>query len=333
MLARLPLAVLLVAAPCLSGCATSGPTAFTQAGRVGPDDGSDSCHAQAVALDNTGNFFGQDILTGAAVGAAAGGILGAIAGGNLQSTLIGAAAGGAVGAAGGYWAALQQQNQSEAQLDATVQSNLTTENAQIDQTQLAFNNDMDCRFGQAASIRAQYAAGTLTLAQAQTQMANVKALAQRDLALAQTIDGQIQSRGAQFDTAVTNLSSGTSPVAAAAPVATPAAMRAATPLLLRPDPAAPVIGQLTDRQPVTLTSTSNGYALVQADDGTRGFAPITDVGQPNSARPVAVRQASLTATGTPVQQLDGSNAARRDAFDQSVAVSQSAVSNGFQLSS
>jgi len=191
---------------------------------------------------------------------------------------------------------------------------------------------MDCRFGQAASIRAQYAAGTLTLAQAQARMANVKALAQRDLALAQTIDGQIQSRGAQFDTAVTNLSNGTPAPAATAPVATPAAMRAATPLLLRPDPAAPVIGQLTYRQPVTLTATSNGYALVQADDGTRGFAPITDVGQPNSARPVQVQQASLT-TGTPVQQLDGSNAARRDAFDQSVAVSQSAVSNGFQLSS
>jgi hypothetical protein len=335
MLARLPLAALLVLLPCLSGCATSGPTAFTQAGRVGPDDGSDSCHAQAVALDNTGNFFGQDILTGAAVGAAAGGILGAITGGNLQSALIGAAAGGAVGAAGGYWAALQQQTQSEAQLDATVQSTLTTENARIDQTQLAFNNDMDCRFGQAASIRAQYANGALTLAQAQAEMANVKALAQRDLALAQTIDGQIQSRGAQFDTAVTNLSNGSPAVAATAtaPVATPAAMRAATPLLLRPDPAAPVIGQLTDRQPVTLTGASNGYALVQADDGTRGFAPITDVGEPNSARPVEVRQASLTTTGTPVQQLDGSNAARRDAFDQSVAVSQSAVSNGFQLSS
>lgn len=317
----------------LTGCAT-GVNSFTQAGRVGADDSSDSCHAQSVALDNTGNFFGQDILTGGAIGAATGGLIGGLVSGNWQGALIGAAAGGAAGAAGGYWEALQKQSQDEASLNATVTSNLTQENTQIDATQLAFNNDMDCRFGQAQAIRAQYAAGQITQAQAQTQMDQVKQLAQRDLALAQTINGQIQSRGAQFDTAVGNLSNGT-PAPAAPQVAEsqPASIRDNTPVYLRPDSAAPVVGQLTKQQPVTVTGSSNGYALVQADDGTRGFAPLTDIGKPGSKKPLNVQPASFnTGGGSPVQQLAGSNAARRDSFAQSVSVSQSAVASGFQLS-
>ncbi len=314
----------------LTGCAT-GVNSFTQTGRVGADDGSDSCHAQAVALDNTGNFFGQDILTGAAIGAAGGGIIGGITSGNWQGALIGAGVGAAAGAATGYWAALQQQDKSEAAMDATVTSNLTTENDQIDQTQLAFNNDMDCRFQQAQTIRAQYAAGTLTLAAAQAQMSQVQQLAQRDLALAQTINSQIQSRGAQFDTAVGNLSGAPPPADQTAAISKPAAIREDTSVYLRPDPSAPVVGQLTKHQSVTVTGSSNGYALVQTDSGTRGFTPLSDVTQPNSHKPVYVHTASLETGGTPVQQLDGSNAARRDSFAQSVSVSQSAVANGFQL--
>jgi len=328
----------------LSGCAPGGPgdiggtgvASFTQAGRIGPNDGSDSCYAQAQALDNTGNFFGADILTGAAAGAAGGALLGGLIGGNLKSALIGAAAGGVAGAAGGYWAALQAQGQNDQQIEATVTDNLTTENQQIDATQVAFNNDMDCRFGQAQAIRSQYAAGTITLDQAQAQMAQVKQWAQRDLALAQEINTNIQSRGAQFDTAVTNLNNGAPP-----PVAPPqaldeaAAMRRDTPLYLRPDPNAPVVGQTTRHQQVTLTGTSGDYALVQTDDGTQGFAPLVDVGKPGSTRAIHVVPQAVTTSpdATPVQQLDGSNAASRDAFAQNVSVSQTAVANGFQLSS
>jgi hypothetical protein len=163
-------------------------------------------------------------------------------------------------------------------------------------------------------------------------MSQVQSLAQRDLALAQTINSQIQSRGAQFDTAVGNLDNTPPPQNdLAAQQSRPAAIRQDTALLLRPDPSAPVIGQLSRRQPVTLNGASNGYALVQTDSGLRGFAPISAVGQRYTARPVYVPPAAPPA-GTPVQQLDGSNAARRDAFAQSVSVSQSAVANGFQLS-
>jgi hypothetical protein len=360
---RAPLAVVLVVVPMLSGCAAGGPQAFTQSGRVGPDDGSDACHAQAVALDETGDFFG--------LGAVGGAILGGIAGGNLKSALIGAAAGGAVGAAGGYWQALQQQNQNTEQLESTVEGNLSAENAQINKTQIAFNNDMDCRFEQAAQIKAAYKAGTITEDQAAAELSAQKTLAQRDLQLAQTINGQIQSRGAQFDTAADNLDGQTAPGPSVSALSKPAVMRHDEPLLLRPDADAPEVGSVARHEDVTVTGVSGDYALVQTADGTSGYAPLAYVREAHTYRAIVVPPSeqipppepeeaaassgdanaayvppsagSAPATGagsaaptpppstTAVQQLDGSNAASRDSFAQNVAVSQSAVSNGFQL--
>jgi hypothetical protein len=175
-------------------------------------------------------------------------------------------------------------------------------------------------------------------------MAQVQSWAQRDLALAQKINSQIQSRGAQFDYAVTNLDNGApapgSSQQASNDISKPAAIRTAAPLLLRADPSAPVIGQLASQQPVTVTGASNGYALVSTTDGTQGFTPLQDVGEPGTNRSISVPPPEQTASlssdtgssGATVDQLDGSNAARRDSFAQNVAVSQSAVSNGFQLS-
>jgi hypothetical protein len=335
------MAAVLVMLPALSGCAApgGGGQGFTQASRVGPDDGSDSCHAQAVALDNTGSFFGQDILQGAALGAAGGAILGGLVSGNLKGALIGAAAGGAVGAAGGYWAALQQQGETDAQLQATVTENLTRENAQINATQIAFDHDMDCRFGQAAAIRAAYKTGAITQDQAAAQMAAVKTLATRDLQLAQTIDGQIQSRGQQFDTAAENLGGGTGPAApnGVAQLSISSVARRDTDLLLRPDAASPPVGQVKRRAALTITAQTGDYALVQTADGATGYLPLSALRQPSTAKPVTIAPGEAmpapAVSPSSVQQLDGSNAASRDAFAQNVAVSRSAVSTGFQLAS
>src|SRR6476646_10182059 len=73
----------------LCGCA---PGAFTtQSQRIGPDDGTDSCRPQLVALDSTGNFFGADILKGAAIGAGTGALAGGLIGGLATGSWRGAA--------------------------------------------------------------------------------------------------------------------------------------------------------------------------------------------------------------------------------------------------
>ncbi|HYZ62882.1 MAG TPA: YMGG-like glycine zipper-containing protein, partial [Acetobacteraceae bacterium] len=140
----------------LAGCVS------TRAQRIGLDDGQDACRPQLVALDSTGNFFAEDILKGAAVGALGGAALGGIIGGDWRGALVGAAAGAATGAATGYLYALQQRSRDQAQLNATLASDLARENSELERTQLAFNQLMDCRFFQAQRVRDASRAGQLS---------------------------------------------------------------------------------------------------------------------------------------------------------------------------
>jgi hypothetical protein len=324
----------LAVAGLLSGCASGAFS--TQSARIGTDDGTDSCRQQLVALDSTGDYFGADILKGAVIGAAGGGLIGGLASGDIRGALIGAAAGAAVGGAAGYWSSLQQQQHDQAGLRTQVTSDLTQENAQIDKTQIAFDQLMDCRFNQAASIRADLAAGRIDRPTAVAAMARVKDRVQRDLQVAQTINGQIQGRAQQFDVAANNLSPGTQAMVEGMNnvPSRPAVARAPTAVKLRPDPSAPDIAQLQPRERVTVHGGRAGYALVETDSGVRGFAPTSELLQPGKRRPTPVsvpQQPVATANSGDVRTLAGSNAARRDAFAQSVSVSQQAASTGFEL--
>ncbi len=136
----------------------------TQSQRIGPDDGTDSCRPQLVALDSTGNFFGADILQGAAVGAGAGALAGGLIGGLATGNWRGAAFGAARRRyhrrrhwrQHAYWNALQQQQMDQASLYSHVSLDLEHENTQIDKTQLAFDALVDCRYRQAQAINADY---------------------------------------------------------------------------------------------------------------------------------------------------------------------------------
>ena len=90
---RRPLAGL-TAVVMLAGCST-------QMGRIGADDGRDACRAYVVQLDSTGDFYGEDIVRGAAIGAGtgaiAGGLLAAATGRRGTDILAGAAIGALAG--------------------------------------------------------------------------------------------------------------------------------------------------------------------------------------------------------------------------------------------
>lgn len=323
-------AILLAVSGCSNGF-SSIPVPFVQTDPVGPNNGTDSCWNDAEALYKTGNFFGPSIVSGAVAGAAVGGAAGLFTGGNFKAVAVDALIGAGIGAAGGYWAALQAQHENDEQLEATVSNDLTTENSQIDATQIAFNQDMDCRFQQAQSIKDAYVTGQITHDQAAAQMAQVQSWAQRDVGIGQKISDGIQSRSKQFDTAATNLDA--PPPPPPEPIDKPAVARREVALLLRPDPAAPELAQLTRREPVTITGSDEGYAVVQTDDGLTGYVPLYDLSPPGSYHRIYIHHAEPSG-GSQVQQLAGSNAARGDAYAQSVSVSQSAVAgSGFQLAS
>ncbi|GGC29802.1 hypothetical protein GCM10011504_05020 [Siccirubricoccus deserti] len=315
----------------LAGCVT------TRSDRIGADDGSDSCRQQVVALDSTGNFFAEDILRGAAFGAAGGAALGGIIGGNWRSALIGAAAGAATGAAGGYLAALQQRSADQSGIQASLVSDLSRENAELDRTQLAFNQLMDCRFQQAREVREAYRQGRLPRGTAEAEMTALRARTQRDIALARSIDQRIGTRGAEFETAIESVAPGTKASYEARRNATAvnALARAPVALKLRPEAGAPEIGRLAARQPVRIRPIAPGYALVQTQDGERlGYAEQSafnsaggrGVALPRQAEPRA--QAAGPAVNSDTRTLAASNIARREGFSESVANAEMAASGG-----
>jgi hypothetical protein len=314
----------------LTGCVT------TRSDRIGADDGSDSCRQQVVALDSTGNFFAEDMLRGAAFGAVGGAALGGIIGGNWRSALIGAAAGAATGAAGGYLAALQQRNADQSGIRTSLVSDLSRENAELDRTQLAFNQLMDCRFQQAREVREAHRQGRLPRGTAEAELANLRARTQRDIALARSIDQRIGTRGAEFDTAIESVAPGTKASYEARREVTPvsAQARSTVALKLRPEAGAPEIGQLAARQPVRIRPITRGFALVQTQDGQRlGYAEQSAFNTAGRGRALPRQadprgQAAGPAVNSDARTLAASNIARREGFSESVATAEQAAAGG-----
>ena len=323
----------------LCSCA---PAAFTtQTQRIGPDDGTDSCRPQLVALDSTGNFFGAQILQGAAVGAGLGALGGALIGGlatgGWRGAAIGALAGGitggVIGGTNAYWNALQQQQMDQASLYLHVSQDLTRENEQIDKTQLAFDQLEDCRFRQAAAINSDYATHRIDRATAEAAMAGVRQHVAKDIALARLINQQIQDRGQQFAVATSNIDPNAAAAISAAsqPQSQQVVVRSVTPVMMQPSPMAPAIGQLQPQEQVTVSPGRNGYALVQTASGQQGYVSASSLQGASGGRSISVSGTTQPGIAGDVRTLAGSNAARRDDFAQSVSVMEKAQTTGFEL--
>jgi hypothetical protein len=324
-------ACLAVAGVMLAGCVS------TRQARIGADDGTDPCRAQLVALDSTGNFFAEDMVRGAAIGAVGGGLIGGLASGRWEGALTGAAIGAVVGGAGGYIAAQQRQTQDQRVLYRNVRSDIERENLEIDRSQVAFNQLLDCRYLSAQRVRTAHRQGRLDAATARAQLADVQRRMRNDVALAQMISERIRTRGAEFDTALDTLSPGARQAAVGARVSQPVPARplaGSIDLKLRPDPRAPSVGALTSRDMVQVRPATAGFVLVEGPSGLRGYAPATQF----SASGVDLRQASASPppanAGEEPRRLAAANIARRDNFQQSVEHAQQlSAGPGFELAS
>lgn len=198
---------------CLIATATSLmlPGCSTQGQRIGADDGSDVCRRELVGLDSTGDYFAEDIVKGALIGAVGGAAIGALVGGKPKDALIGAFAGATAGAASGYLKARQDQSRDQASLYLSVSNDIRRENASIDKTQLAFNQLLDCRQRSADRIKADLRAGRLARGVAEAQMADVRQRRQNDLAVARTISQRIQDRSSNFEIAANQVAPASAP--------------------------------------------------------------------------------------------------------------------------
>ena len=189
----------------LTGCVT------TQSSRIGADDGSDACRAYVVALDSTGNYFAEDMIKGAAIGALGGALIGGLTSGSWKGAAIGAASGAALGALGGYWQS--KVDQDKAQAVPSFISDMQKDEAQIDKTQAAFKQLTACRRNEAKKIRDQYAAKSISRDEAQNRLRQLATLARKDVDILNNITGNADKRLTEYQYAANQIDSNVPPPA------------------------------------------------------------------------------------------------------------------------
>jgi hypothetical protein len=330
--ARALIAVLLLA----SACAPAGaPPPATPDATADPND---ACAAQQQNFANARSLFAASVITGAAVGAAAGsavririGGVGLVPGSSLA--LGGLAAGALAGAAAGsYFDQRRREAADDAALMAAVAGDITRENDNLDLARNAAEFLLVCRLRRARDIREAAREGTLPAAQAQAQLATLRAQASRDLALAREVEARIAARDTELAPAIDALAPGAraegaaeSP-AAAAPV--PATAPIALPLRARPEATAVTIATVPAGGSVLLRPAREpDFVAVETPAGQRlGYVPAASF----PATPVA-RAAAPPPPGAPLRVLAASNVVRRDNFRETVGdLSRAAAGQGFE---
>ncbi|MEO3472196.1 hypothetical protein AAFN86_10040 [Roseomonas sp. CAU 1739] len=212
---------------------------------------------------------------------------------------------------------------------AGLDSTLRQENADLDALQIAFDALLYCRWIEARTIRAEFAANRVPRQAAETRMAALRARLQRDLARAQSVLDALEARTRQRDVALEAAAPGSREAARRARAetgATRSVVAAATVTLrLRPEAGAPEIGRVAAGQAVSVRPAQSGFALVEGQGGLRGYAPTGAFQIAERAAPSAAGPASG------IRQLVATNIARRDNFAESLGLAREAAVSGFEL--
>ena len=125
-------------------------------------------------LRQQADTFNQTVLEGCAAGAAAGTAGGALAGGDWKSALIGAVIGTAIGCgAGAYIANIQEQNTLDEQEMDKVITDVRADNQRLTGLVNSAQEVIAADKAKIDKIDRQLAAGQISMAQAQTEMASV----------------------------------------------------------------------------------------------------------------------------------------------------------------
>jgi len=199
---KFSIVLLTATALALPGCVT------TRDQRIGANDGSDRCYAYRLALDSTGNYFAEDMIQGAAIGAIGGALIGGLATGSARGAIVGGLSGLAVGALGGYWNSKLQQGRDQA-ITGTL-SDLRAESTNLQKTQEALNQLVNCRRGEIATVKADLKAKRITREEAESRMSAIRVNLAKDYEIASSIDKNITKRNDEYLFAVDQVQPGSS---------------------------------------------------------------------------------------------------------------------------
>jgi hypothetical protein len=326
------LAVLMMLGACAGPPAGPGPATADPA-----PDPSDACARQQQNLAAARGLFAASVVTGAAVGAAAGSAVRIRVGGfgvgpGSVAVLGGLAAGALAGAAvGSYLEQRRREAADEATLAAAVARDVERENENLDLARNAAEFLLDCRLLRARDIREAAQAGTLPPAEAQAQLAALRAQAARDLALAQEVEARIAARDAELAQGMEALAPGARAEGAAeSPAAAPplaASAPTALPLRARPEATAVTVATVPAGGAVLLRPAREpDFLAVETPGGQRlGYVPAASFPAAPAAR------ATPPAAGAPLRVLAASNVVRRDNFRETVGdLSRAAAGQGFE---
>jgi len=185
----------------LSGCVSTA----TRDARIGADNGSDACYAQRKALDDTRSFLAEDILAGALAGVATGLVVGVLTGNtSYAAQAIGGAVVGAV--AGGFFSELVKRQGQDKAVDSALGS-VKKENDNLQRTQLAMDNLLNCRRDEIKAVKADFKAKRINKTEGEARMVAIRARMDRDYEIAAEINGKVTKRGVEFNTALKDVSS------------------------------------------------------------------------------------------------------------------------------
>jgi hypothetical protein len=315
------LCLLLTVLMLLPSCAGMSPR---HAGFV--DEAADPCRAQRVVLAETDNYFAESIATGAVTGALMGVAAAALSGRRSAGSLVGSAMlGGVAGGTAGYWLRVREQAKNDQALYASMLKDLRAENTQIDRTQLAFDQLVQCRRQEADRVRADFVAGRIDESTARTRMAAVRQRYDQDLEKARAISQKVGERSTNFQFA--NEQVNPQPVLAVRDGA------------LRSEPAvtAPEIGRIAAGTIYSASRTNDTWSKVILPNGLQGFVETSALSAPPKPGAPAVVPAptQTVATTTPdrqeIAETTSTNLAKRDRLAESVQVA-SRDTSAFELS-
>jgi SH3-like domain-containing protein/outer membrane lipoprotein SlyB len=350
---RVPVALavsLSLVASGLQGCAGTG----LPGSKSISVDNSDVCRAERAQLRSVEDFFSRAIVQGAAAGALTGATAGGLLGGDIEGALAGAAAGAVVGGITGYWLARQQASSDTSTLVQNVYGDLSTENQQIDRTTASFRAVRDCRFNEAKTIKADFAAGKITRDDATQRLATVKSRFNEELSYADSLGAKIGQRGGEFDyasnevmkldpNAQQTLAQRRAAEAAAAPA--PVFLVAKSAVKVRSSPAskADQVASLAKGDAVLVVGDEAGWTQVKLDDGTQGYVQKKQLETSAAAKARAAKAAEAArlarAANKPppprdaagVAELTETNQLKRKALGDEVGQAKAVASSAFDL--
>jgi hypothetical protein len=282
----------------------------------------DSCHAQRQDLESYGNYFAQNMVVGAAAGAAAATLIGVATHQSVSTTVAMVVGAATIGAAGGYWQSVSEKNANMAARRQLVTSDVQAENKQVDGAQLAFNRLLDCRRKQAADLRADVSAGRVSQADGTKQMSEIRARYTDDVEIARRINANMGDHAANLEYANEQLKPQPYVTTHSAVVYASQNNTAAQVSTLKAQ--AVVSGAAVDKNWIKVTLSGGRTGYVQTSDVELQAEKLVKEKKTRQTPPASAK-------GDPVAEGVFTNLSKRQDFDDSVQVA-SANSSGFELS-